>query len=49
MPVSPVNDVEPARRGLLKTLAPHIAPQATVTCDEHPRYRKALEVALSAQ
>ena len=36
-----------ARRGLLKTLAPHIAPQAIVTCDEHPRYRKELEAALS--
>ena len=36
-----------ARRDLLKTLAPHIAPQATVTCDEHPRYREELEAALS--
>ena len=31
----------------MKTLAPHIAPQATVTCDEHPRYREELEAALS--
>ena len=36
-----------ARRDLLKTLAPHIAPQATVTCDEHPRYRAELEAALT--
>ena len=36
-----------ARRDLLKALAPHIAPQATVTCDEHPRYREELEAALS--
>ena len=36
-----------ARRDLLKTLAPHIAPQATVTCDEHPRYREELKAALS--
>ena len=36
-----------ARRDLLKTLAPHIAPQATVTCDEHPRYREELEAALT--
>ena len=36
-----------ARRDLLKTLAPYIAPQSTVTCDEHPRYREELEAALS--
>ena len=36
-----------ARRDLLKTLAPHIAAQATVTCDEHPRYREELETALT--
>ena len=36
-----------ARRDLLKTLAPHISPQATVTCDEHPRYREELEAVLS--
>ena len=36
-----------ARRDLLKNLAPHIAAQATVTCDEHPRYREELEAALS--
>ena len=35
------------RRDLLKNLAPHIAPQSTVTCDEHPRYREELETALS--
>ena len=36
-----------ARRDLLKSLAPHIAAQATVTCDEHPRYREELEAALT--
>ena len=36
-----------ARRDLLKTLAPHIAPKATVTCDEHPRYYDELEAALT--
>ena len=36
-----------ARRDLLKSLAPHIASQATVTCDEHPRYREELEAALT--
>ena len=36
-----------ARRDLLKTLAPHIAHQATVTCDEHPRYRDELEATLT--
>ena len=35
-----------ARRKLLKTLAPNIAPQATVTCDEHPRYHDELKAAL---
>ena len=36
-----------ARRDLLKTLAPYIAPKATVTCDEHPRYCDELEAALT--
>ena len=36
-----------ARRDLLKSLAPHIASQATVTCDEHPRYREELVAVLT--